>query len=72
MKTTPVTSIAIEVKEAPTVRPVSVKAKGYEDFYAPQDVEKGSIIFAWSVIGLTSTLLVAGFGFFAYAVTRLP
>lgn len=33
---------------------------------------RGSITFAWSIIGLTSTLLVAGFGFFAYAFTHLP
>ncbi|MBI2278492.1 MAG: hypothetical protein HYU81_00245 [Candidatus Brennerbacteria bacterium] len=33
---------------------------------------RGSITFAWSVIGLTSTLLMAGFAFFAYALSHLP
>lgn len=33
---------------------------------------RGSITFAWSVIGLTSTLIVAGFVFFTYAFINLP
>lgn len=31
-----------------------------------------SIMFAWSVIGLTSTLMVVGVAFFAYAFAHLP
>lgn len=33
---------------------------------------KGSIVFAWSVVGFTSTLIVAGTAFFVYAFSHLP
>jgi hypothetical protein len=33
---------------------------------------QGSITFAWSVIGFTSTLIMFGFAFFAYTFTHLP
>lgn len=32
----------------------------------------GGIVFAWSVIGFTSTLIMIGFAFFTYAFTHLP
>ncbi|MFH0806378.1 MAG: hypothetical protein V1885_01490 [Candidatus Brennerbacteria bacterium] len=33
---------------------------------------EGSITFAWSVIGFTSTLIMVGIAFFTYTFTHLP
>lgn len=32
----------------------------------------GGIMFAWSVIGFTSSLIMVGIAFFTYAFTHLP
>lgn len=53
-------STAGEVSAA--VRPRSRKVSGRD----------GGMVFAWSVIGFTSTLIMIGFAFFTYAFTHLP
>lgn len=55
--------VTFEAKKASVVsRPRSKKATGRD----------GGIVFAWSVIGFTSTLIMIGFAFFTYAFAHLP
>lgn len=69
MKPTTFTIEAKEVLAAPERRwgEVAGHAGGH-----PPKGRDGGVVFAWSVIGFTSTLLAAGTAFFAYVFTHLP
>lgn len=58
-------------KSLAAVRTRSKKAAGDADYYVPRGRD-GGMVFAWSVIGFTSTLIMMGFAFFTYAFTHLP
>lgn len=65
--------LTFEAGSAPVAAPRkrSARAAGYADYYTPQRRD-GGIMFAWSVIGLTSTLIMVGIAFFTYAFAHLP
>jgi hypothetical protein len=71
--------LTFEAEEAPGCRPVgegpaakvsSRKDEGYADYYTPRERD-GNVVFAWSVIGFTSTLMAVGFALFVYAFAHL-
>lgn len=65
--------LTFEANSAPQAAPRkrSARAVGYADYYVPKRRD-GGIMFAWSVIGFTSTLIMASIAFFTYAFTHLP
>jgi hypothetical protein len=54
--------LTFEAKPAPLAAPRKRSARGRD----------GGIMFAWSVIGFTSTLIMVGIAFFTYTFTHLP
>ncbi|GEM_PF-2763647 len=71
MKTMKPSILTFEAKSAAAPRRRSAKAVGYASYYTPRRRD-GGIMFAWSVIGFTSTLIMVGIAFFTYAFTHLP
>lgn len=66
-------TLTFEAKQASLAAPRkrSAKAAGYASYYAPRRRD-GGIVFAWSVIGFTSSLIMVCIVFFTYAFTHLP
>lgn len=70
MKSVTLTFEAKRASAAPDQRR-SRKAAGYADYCTPKRRDWNTV-FAWSVIGFTSTLIMVGIAFFAYAFAHLP